>query len=139
MQHDDSTARDHEEPREGGQAMVEFALVLPVLCLVLFAVIEFGLAFWTYQQVSAAASEGARRAAVSRTMGPGAAAAAAEQAARNASPNLEADQMDVDVVSGWNAGDTVTVSVRYPQDITVMGVTFFDNDLVGRRTMRVEQ
>ena len=45
----------------------------------------------------------------------------------------------VDVVSGWDPGDSVTVTVRYPEDITILGMTMFSKDLVGRRTMRVEQ
>jgi Flp pilus assembly protein TadG len=117
--------------------MVEFALVLPILCTILFAVVQFGMAFWTYQQVSAAASEGARRAAVSRTASDR--TTRAVNAAKDASPNLTASQMNVSVTSAWTPGSTVTVTVNYPIDITVMGVTFLHSDLVGRRTMRVEQ
>ena len=43
-----------------GQAMVEFALVLPILLLVMFAIIEFGRLFFSYAMVSAASREGAR-------------------------------------------------------------------------------
>lgn len=118
--------------------MVEFALVLPILIVILFAVVEFGLAFWTYQQVSAAASEGARRAAVSRTAPD--AESRTQQAVRDAAPGLDADLMVIDVVGeSGNAGDPVTVTLRYPQDISILGMTFFDSDLVGRRTMRLEQ
>ena len=40
--------------------MVEFALVLPILLLVMFAIIEFGRLFFSYAMVSAASREGAR-------------------------------------------------------------------------------
>jgi hypothetical protein len=63
----------------------------------------------------------------------------AVNAAKDASPNLDASQMDVTVTSTWSPGATVTVVVRYPEDITIMGQTLFHTDLVGRRTMRVEQ
>jgi Flp pilus assembly protein TadG len=49
---------------ERGQAMVEFALVIPIFLLLVIGVIEFGRA-WNLQQTLADASrEGARRAAV---------------------------------------------------------------------------
>jgi Flp pilus assembly protein TadG len=123
--------------KERGQAMVEFALVLPILCLILFAIVEFGMAFWRYQQVSAAASEGARRAAVSRTYADR--TSRAVTAAKDASPNLSPSQMNVTVSSAWTAGSPVTVTVTYPQKITVMGVTLYNGSLTGKRTMRVEQ
>ncbi|MFN2424917.1 MAG: TadE/TadG family type IV pilus assembly protein [Candidatus Binatia bacterium] len=44
-----------------GVSAVEFALVLPVLCVVLFGVIEFGMAFWRKQILTAAVREGARQ------------------------------------------------------------------------------
>lgn len=122
---------------ERGQAMVEFALVLPILCMILFAIIQFGLAFWRYQQVSAAASEGARRAAVSRPYNDR--VNRAVTAAKDASPSLTASSMNVTVSSTWTAGSPVTVTVTYPQKITIMGVTFFNGNLTGKRTMRVEQ
>lgn len=122
---------------EEGQAMVEFALMLPILCLILFAVIEFGMAFWTYQQVSAAASEGARRAAVSRTYSDR--TSRAVNAAQASSPQLDPARMNVTVTSTWRPGDTVTVQVNYPENITVMGRVLFARDLSVRRTMRVEQ
>ena len=36
--------RGHNASSEGGQALVEFALVLPVFLLMVFGVVEFGLA-----------------------------------------------------------------------------------------------
>ncbi len=34
--------------RAHGQAMVEFALVIPVMLLLVFGVVEFGRAYYTY-------------------------------------------------------------------------------------------
>ena len=50
--------------REGGAALVEFALVLPMLVLVLFGIIEFGIALNDYQSIRHGAREGARQAVV---------------------------------------------------------------------------
>ncbi len=44
--------------------MVEMAIMMPILAVMLFAVIEFGIAFQRWQVVSNAAREGARVAAV---------------------------------------------------------------------------
>src|ERR1700760_1511219 len=52
-----------------GQAVVEFAVILPVLLLVLFAILQFGVLLNNYTRVPPAAREGARRAAKSRTLG----------------------------------------------------------------------
>jgi len=50
--------------RRRGQALVEFALVLPLFALMVFAVIEFGRAFYTVHMLSTAARDGARTASL---------------------------------------------------------------------------
>ena len=45
---------------ERGQGLVEFALLLPVLVLILMAVFDFGRAMYAYSVVSNCAREGAR-------------------------------------------------------------------------------
>ena len=45
---------------EDGAELVEFAVVLPVMLLVLLGIIEFGLLFQRYQVITNAAREGAR-------------------------------------------------------------------------------
>lgn len=49
---------------EKGQSLVEFALVLPILLLLVFGIVEFGRAFNTYLIISNASREGARYAVV---------------------------------------------------------------------------
>jgi TadE-like protein len=51
-------------PRQRGQALVEFALVFPLFLLVLVSIITFGLYVFYNQQLSNAAREAARYAAV---------------------------------------------------------------------------
>lgn len=46
--------------REGGQAVIELALTLPLLLLVLTGIIDFGFQFQRYEVVTNAAREGAR-------------------------------------------------------------------------------
>lgn len=50
--------------RDQGASLVEFALVVPILTLFLFAIIQFGLAYDKKQSINSAAREGARTAAI---------------------------------------------------------------------------
>ena len=52
--------------RERGQALVEFAFVLPIIVLVIAAFIEIGRAVFAYNTVANAARQGARVAAVNQ-------------------------------------------------------------------------
>jgi hypothetical protein len=53
-----------DRAKERGATLVEFALIAPVLMLLVFGIIEFGFAFNDYLEVRSAAREGARLAAV---------------------------------------------------------------------------
>jgi Flp pilus assembly protein TadG len=56
---------------ERGQALVEFALVIPLLLLVMLAVLTFGKSINYWNDATHIASEGARYAAVNRKPTPG--------------------------------------------------------------------
>jgi Flp pilus assembly protein TadG len=56
--------RDHQ--RERAQALVEFALVLPIFLLILFAIFDFGRAIYAYNAISNAAREGGRTAIINQ-------------------------------------------------------------------------
>jgi Flp pilus assembly protein TadG len=53
-----------EAGREDGAAAVEFALIVGLLVMLVFGMMEYGLAFWQVQNLRAATREGARVAAV---------------------------------------------------------------------------
>ncbi|HSX67538.1 TadE family protein [Nocardioides sp.] len=57
------------QPRrdEAGAAALEFALVLPILIMMVFAIITYGYMFSVRQALTQAAAEGARAAAVAST------------------------------------------------------------------------
>jgi Flp pilus assembly protein TadG len=46
---------------EKGATAIEFALAMPILFVILFAIFEFGLAFWYQQELTSAVREGARK------------------------------------------------------------------------------
>ena len=56
---------------EEGTALVEFALIMPILALVLFAMLDFGKAFNYWIDETHLANEGARWAVVNRNPGGG--------------------------------------------------------------------
>jgi Flp pilus assembly protein TadG len=60
------SSHPHDIRNEDGQALVEFALVLPVLVLVLFSIIHFGKAFNYWNDATHLTAEAARFAAVNR-------------------------------------------------------------------------
>lgn len=131
------TDKHSRASREDGQAMVEFALLLPLLCLILFAVVQFGLAFWTFQQLSAATSEGARTATLSRSLSNR--DAIVTKAVQDAAPTLAPTDVKVTTTSVWAPGTPVTVKSTYPMQIRIIGISFFDGRLSSTRTARVEQ
>ena len=47
-----------------GASAVEFAIILPILVILIFGIFEFAIAFNNYITITHAAREGARRAAV---------------------------------------------------------------------------
>lgn len=51
--------------KESGQALVEFAFVLPILLILIFGIIEFGRIYNTQLVITSCAREGARAAIVS--------------------------------------------------------------------------
>ncbi|MDG2261642.1 MAG: TadE/TadG family type IV pilus assembly protein [Actinomycetota bacterium] len=59
-----SRSRRRRQRDEDGLVAVELALVLPVLVMLLFGILQFGIAFNRQQGVHAAAREGARAGAV---------------------------------------------------------------------------
>jgi hypothetical protein len=105
--------------REDGAILVEFAIVIPILLLVVWAIIDFARAYYTINSLATAVREGARVAAVQQC--PGDADTQANiikprvQAAFNAfgGPALEAGQIFIEPSGVCDpANGLVTVEVR---------------------------
>jgi Flp pilus assembly protein TadG len=58
------TSLRREAKKEDGAAAVEFALIVGLLAILVFGLLEYGLAFWQVQNLRSATREGARVAAV---------------------------------------------------------------------------
>lgn len=123
---------------ERGQAMTEFALVLPLLAFLLFAVIQFGIAFNHYITLTDAVRAGARKGAVGRHLqNP---VSEVEQTVRKAATDLKESDLDVDVTpsGGWASGSDVSVTASYPYDISLFGLVLKSGRMTSTTTERVE-
>ena len=121
---------------EQGQAMTEFAVVLPIVALVLFAIVQFGIAFNNYLTLTDAVRRGARTAAVSRQTGSGSSATVA--AVQQAAADLTQSKLNVSVSSTWLPGDDVSVTATYPYSISLFGMVVASGNLTSTTTEKVE-
>jgi hypothetical protein len=136
--------------QETGQAMAEFALVLPLLLLLLLGMVEFGRAFNYWNDANQLAADGARFAAVNRN--PGASAQTLQQFIQSQADSAElrngksggAIQSPVQVCIDFPSGGTPKIGD--PVHIKVTAVyhwlpflKFGQTTFAGGATMRLEQ
>ena len=116
--------------------MTEFALVLPILALLLFGVIQFGIVFNNYITLTDATRAGARKAAVSRrSTDPPSACTGAIRASAN---NLIQSRLTTTCDSTWLPGEDVRVTATYPYSISLLGLFSKAGNLTSTTTERVE-
>ena len=125
---------------ERGAATVEFALILPLLVLLVFGIVQFSLAYNRQQGLHAAAREGARMASL-----PSTTADEVEQRVEDALDGMSFE-------SGWtttitpsaaqpcagNSGETVVVRVEADNTIDVPFLEAPSVTLTGRGEFRCE-
>lgn len=107
------TARDQR-----GAAVVEFALILPVLVMLVFGIIQFGRAYNTTISLTAAAREGARLLSLDGTV------AEVETRVRDSAPSLNPDLITISpITSPCTPGSLAEVRATYPLawDIPLLG------------------
>jgi Flp pilus assembly protein TadG len=132
---------------ETGAAAVEFALILPVVILLLFGIIEFGRAWNVMQVLTDAAREGARVAVVNRGTGT-LTQAQLEELVRTtiqeaaARAGLEAAEPTLTVEAGGDTGvggatgTPASVSIAY-QYTPLFGTWVLSQELLTLRTQFV--
>jgi Flp pilus assembly pilin Flp len=102
---------------EAGAAVVEFALVMPILALIVFCIMDLGRAFYTVNNIVSAVREGARYGALLADPSSAAGQLEIKERVRTASPPFGNDPLTDDqiAVSFPNPpGELVTVRVTYP-------------------------
>ncbi len=107
------TLKAPKSHRSRGAAAVEFALVLPLLVLILFGTIEFGRAYNAKTTLTHAAREGVRVLALN-TADPAA-------TARAAAPSLDPGSIGVTTAGGvpCTPGQQVSVTLTYPVQYSI--------------------
>ena len=123
-----------------GQALVELALVLPILLLLVFGIVEFGRIFGTYLMVTHGAREGARAAAV------GTADSEIISLVKNRTSALQLNdsKVVVNISPGQISrvrGNGITVKVEYPVQIYAPFISVFTGSsykVSSQVTMRYE-
>lgn len=124
-------------PRDGGDelrgergvAALEFALVLPILVMLLLGIVEYGMIFGDQLALTHAAREGARLAAVGKFD-----AATVISRAYPVTPTVTTSP---NPVSSAKRGDPVKVTLTYAYDWTVLPIPGTIT-LTGSATMRRE-
>ena len=117
---------------ERGAAAVEFALVVPILIVLVFGIAEFGRAFFIQSTISGAAREGVRRIALADSSDPtGTAAATAALGGITATLNPGAACPDPSVDPSPNTTFTITY-----QFTSVTGLFGSSITLTGKGVMR---
>jgi Flp pilus assembly protein TadG len=99
----------HPLRRDEGASAVEFALLAPVLFVVVFGIIGFGVAFMQLQTARGAVREGARAAAVVDADGVGRSASEVQAITVNASTGLIPASSQVSVTACPNGGGQAIV------------------------------
>ncbi|MGB2875330.1 MAG: TadE family protein [Gaiellaceae bacterium] len=117
--------------------MTEFALALPILALLLFAIIQFGIVFNNYVTLTDATRAGARKAAVSRQSSDP--VGDTKTAVVNSAKDLKGFSSGyVTVSSTWQPSTDVSVTAKYEYKISLLGMVVKSGWLTSTTTERVE-
>jgi Flp pilus assembly protein TadG len=131
---------------ESGQSVVEFAMVVPLICAIVLILVDFGKAMNYWLDLNRVANEGARLAAVnSPVTADTIRARLLSNELRNGGSDSVVAPADVAIsVGGCNIGDPVTVEltsdyhwVSFPDWMPLGGGGILK--IKGKATMRLEQ
>ena len=109
--------------------MVEFAIILPLLVIVVFGIIEFGRAYNTKITLTHAAREGVREYALTQNSTNG------QDAAEAAATGLDLLQLTYSNTP-CTVGNPTTVTLEYPFQLSIPFFSSSPLTLVGEGTMR---
>lgn len=122
--------------RQRGQTMVEFAIILPLLLLLILGILQLGVVYNNYVTLTQASRAGARQAAVGRGIADPVGSAVSR--VRTQAAGLDQTRLSVTVTSPWTQGSNVTVTASYPYSINILGLIVQSGSLTTVTTERVE-
>jgi len=134
---------------DSGAQAVEFALIAPLLLMMIIGIIQFSITLNNYIELTEGVRTGARALAISRAMASATPYTTTINSIGASAGNLTASNITVTVtVNGAAcstdatcstalssaAGQTASVSATYPCNLTVMGVNYFPNCSLSSQT-----
>lgn len=112
--------RSVERRAEAGQALVEFALVAPLLILLVIGLVEFGRAWNAFQVITDAAREGARTAVIADpAITQDSVYSTIQSALARAALDADSAVIDLSGVDGAT-GTPARIEIRYPYRFTFL-------------------
>lgn len=128
----------HAVRGDRGQTAVEFALVAPVIIVLLLGIVQIGIAFHNYITLTDAARAGARQAVVDRFSGES--IAQLQQHVRDAAGDLNQSQLQVNVnlPAPLSSGKSLTVTAQYPYSVNLLGFVVASGNMSSTMTDRLE-
>ena len=121
-----------------GQALVEFAIILPILLILVMGILQFGMMLNSYLTIENASREGARTGII------GSSDAEIQNLIISTSPSLDPKNLIVSITpteTNRKSGDTLIVKVTYNYNLIVPIISSLFNNVVvlnGQTSMRVE-
>lgn len=123
---------------EEGQSLVEFAILIPVLMIIIMGIFEFGFILNAYITINSSSREGARLASVGGTD------LEIRDKVVDSSPNLDSSNLEIIILpseGNRNRGDTVTVYINYDYQVKIPLIGAIINNSVelnAETSMRIE-
>jgi hypothetical protein len=126
-----TSVRRPKRRREEGQAMIEMALILPVLLLLIGGIVKFGIVYNNHIILTDSVRVGSRQLALGRGLPNG--CTPAIKRLKDSAENLDASKLVVapptfapgSSCSTMLGGDWSTISATYPCELTIFGIDFF--------------
>jgi len=123
---------------EKGQSLVEFAILLPLLLLLMMGILEFSLMLNSYLTINNSAREGARLGIVAGSN------IEIKELIDNISPNLDSKKLIVNITpleGSRQSGGTITVEVIYNYQVIIPIISNILGNVVvlkAQTSMRIE-
>ena len=114
-----TTLRRKFRGREDGQALVEFALTVPILLFLLLGIVDFARAWNAYEVLTDAGREAARFAVVDNGSTPAQVRQVVKDAGARA--GITITDGDITIDEGAARGDPTTVTVAYGHELKWVG------------------
>lgn len=124
--------------KEKGQSAIEFALVLPVILIIILVIIQSGIVVNAQLIITHAAREGARDGSVTNDNFK------IMSSIRNSTGTLNQEMLSISISpsSGRRIGDYITVNIKYRPPLVIPIIRSFFPDsicLKSSATMRIEK